>query len=99
MNSDPENRILDNASSDEIAIEKISWDKAADAYCTLLKFVNCWPCYSAQEVMQLHFAFYFFCKNEKNAPSKQTFARCSSKPVSPTRISIIIQRKGSNEGG
>jgi hypothetical protein len=54
MNSDPENGILNNASSDEeIAIDKISWAKAADAYSSLLKFATSWLCYSAQEVMQL----------------------------------------------
>jgi hypothetical protein len=66
MNSGPESGILNNASSDEeIAIDKISWAKAADAYSTVLKFVKSWPCYSAQEVIQLHILHSTFSAKTK----------------------------------
>jgi hypothetical protein len=66
MNTDPESNILGNSSSDEeIAREKIPWAKAADAYSTLLKFVKSWPCYSVQEVMQLHILHSTFLQKRK----------------------------------
>ena len=66
MNSDPESKILGNASSDEgIAREKIYWDEAADAYSTLVKFAKSWPCYSTQEVMQLHILHSTFLQKRK----------------------------------
>ena len=66
MNSDPESKILGNSSSDEeVAREKISWAKVADAYSALLKFVKSWPCYSAREVMQLHILHSTFLQKQK----------------------------------
>jgi hypothetical protein len=42
------------------AIENyISWVKAVNAYSTHLKFAKSWPCYSAQEAVQLYSAFHF----------------------------------------
>lgn len=54
-NPDPETKNLQNESfSEEIAAEKTSWDDTATAFCTLLKFAESQPCYSAPEVVQLH---------------------------------------------
>jgi hypothetical protein len=51
MNQEPENKNLQNKSSDkEIAMEKTSWAKAA----MLLNFAESQPCYLTQEIMQLH---------------------------------------------
>lgn len=54
MNLDSESKTPENKSSDkEIITVKKSWNKAANMYSTLLQFAKSWPCYSAQEVMQL----------------------------------------------
>jgi hypothetical protein len=100
MSPEFESKILDNESSiEEIAKAKISWAKAANAYSTLLKFAKSRPCYSAQEVMQVHILHSTFLPNRKKAPSNQTFAICSRQPVTPARISGLIQSKGSSEAG
>jgi hypothetical protein len=55
MNPGSECTILENESSDEeIVTEKIFWAKAADACSALLKISESRPCYSAQEITQLH---------------------------------------------
>jgi len=49
-----------NLRTKKIITEKISWDKAADTYSTLLKFAKNQPCIAAQEIIQLpisHSAF------------------------------------------
>jgi hypothetical protein len=53
MNPASESKPLENQSSDkETVLVKIC--KAAQLYSTLLKSTKSQPCYSAQEVMQLH---------------------------------------------
>jgi hypothetical protein len=57
---------LENESSDEeIVTEKFSWAEGAGAYSTLLKFAKIRPCYSAQEVMQLHILHSTFQRKRK----------------------------------
>jgi len=50
---------------EEVTREKISWAKAADACSALPKFVKSWPCYSAQEVVQLHILHSTFLQKQK----------------------------------
>ena len=86
MNPDPECNTLENESSNkETVTAKISWANAVNVYSTLLKFAKSWSCYSAHEVTQLDTLHSTFCRNKKSVPSKQTFARCSTKLVSHTR--------------
>lgn len=99
MNPCSKSKIIDNEFSDEeIATEKISWAKAADAYSTLNDVCQK-PAMSLVTGRNAVFCIPLFCKNEKNAPSKQTFTRCSRKPLSPTRISSLVKRNGSDEAG
>lgn len=65
MNLGCESRTLENESSDEVITERISWAKAANIYFTLLKFSETWPCYLAQEVMQLHILHFTFLQKQK----------------------------------
>ena len=53
MNPASESKPLENQSSDKETVPvKIS--KSAEMYSTLLKFTESQPCFSAQELMQLH---------------------------------------------
>lgn len=55
MNPGSESKILENESSgEETVTEKIFWAKAADGCSTYLKLSESVPCYSVQEIMQLH---------------------------------------------
>jgi hypothetical protein len=84
MNSGSESKTLENESSNkEIVTEKISWAKAACAYSMFLKFAKSWPCYLAQEIMQLQILHSTFlqqqCKCTKQAYIREIFQKaCKS---------------------
>jgi hypothetical protein len=66
MNPDSESKTCENKSSEEeIVTEKVSWIKAANMCSTLKTFAKSWPCYSAQEVMQLHILHSTFLQKSK----------------------------------
>jgi len=65
MNLGSESKTLENESSDEVITERISCAKPANTYSTLLKFSENWPCYLAQEVMQLHILHSTFLQKQK----------------------------------
>ena len=96
MNPYSKSKIVDDESSgEEIATEKISWTTADDAFYTLTTFAKNRPCYSAQREMQLHILYSTFLQKReectKQADIHQVFQ------ISPTRISSLIQRNGSDE--
>jgi len=66
LSPDSESKILDDESSnEEIATEKISWDKSSDTYSTRLKFAKNRACYLVQEVRQLHILHFAFSIESK----------------------------------
>ena len=101
MNPYSKSKIVDDESSgEEIATEKISLAKAADAYSTLLTVAKSRPCYSAQGEMQLrvlHSAF--FSKTKRMHQASRHSPGVPESLSSPTRISSLIERNGSDEAG
>jgi len=94
MNSDPESKILGNSSSDEeVAREKIS-AKAADACSARLKFVKSWPCYSAQEVMQLHILHSTFLQKQKECAKQAEIRQMFQQACKPhTHLQYFPEQK------
>lgn len=74
MNPDFEIKTLENESSEEgIVTEKISWAKNSDAYSTFVTFANSRPCYSGQEIMQLHILRSTFLQKRKRFTKQAHF--------------------------
>ena len=97
MNLGSESKILENESSDEVITEKISLAKAADSYSTLLKFSETWPCYLAQEVMQLHILHFTFLQKPKECTRQAGIHQMLQKACKFTWISCHTQRNNSDE--
>nr|XP_014431724.1 jerky protein homolog [Pelodiscus sinensis] len=62
--------------------DKITWEKAASAFDTIIKFAERQPCYTAQDVMQLHILHSTFMqkrqKISKQVGNRNSFRRAAS---------------------
>jgi hypothetical protein len=82
MNPDSVSKILDHESSDEdIVTEKISWAKPAGAYTTFLKSAGIRPCYSTQEVAQLHILYFTFLREQKECTKQADICQVFKKTL------------------